>query len=214
MMEELFKEIEMHLLQDEKPSIYLNKILNEGKLDEYPLNFIKGLKEIEQNLKHHPEGHVWNHLMLVIDEGAANRNKSRDKRVFMWGLLLHDIGKLKTTKLRKGRWTSYDHDKVGAEMTREFLEFFNQNPEFIDKVSSVVRWHMQSLFVNNKLPFGDIKNMLREIEVEEIALVSLSDRMGRGEMDELKREETKQAIENFRRVCLMELEKSKKNEPD
>lgn len=214
MMEELFKEIEMHLLQDEKPSIYLNKILNEGKLDEYPLNFIKGLKDIEQNLKHHPEGHVWNHLMLVIDEGANNRDKSGDKRVFMWGLLLHDIGKLKTTKLRKGRWTSYDHDKVGADMAREFLEFFNQDYEFIDKVSSVVRWHMQSLFVNNKLPFGDIKSMLKEIDVEEIALISLSDRMGRGEMDQLKRGETKEAIENFRRVCLIELEKSKKNEPD
>lgn len=213
-MDELFKEIETHLLEDEKPSIYLNKLLEEGRLDDYPLNFIKGLKDIEQNLKHHPEGHVWNHLMLVIDEGAANRNKSRDKRVFMWGLLLHDIGKLKTTKLRKGRWTSYDHDKVGAEMTREFLEFFKQNPEFIDKVSSVVRWHMQSLFVNNKLPFGDIKSMLKEIDVEEIALVSLSDRMGRGEMDKLKRGETKEAIENFRRVCLIELEKSKKNEPD
>lgn len=214
MMEELFKEIEMHLLQDEKPSIYLNKILNEGKLDEYPLNFIRGLKDIEQNLKHHPEGHVWNHLMLVIDEGANNRDKSGDKRVFMWGLLLHDIGKLKTTKLRKGRWTSYDHDKVGADMAREFLEFFNQDYEFIDKVSSVVRWHMQSLFVNNKLPFGDIKSMLKEIDVEEIALISLSDRMGRGEMDQLKRGETKEAIENFRRVCLIELEKSKKNEPD
>lgn len=214
MMDELFKEIEMHLLQDEKPSIYLNKILNEGKLDEYPLNFIKGLKDIEQNLKHHPEGHVWNHLMLVIDEGANNRDKSGDKRVFMWGLLLHDIGKLKTTKLRKGRWTSYDHDKVGADMAREFLEFFNQDYEFIDKVSSVVRWHMQSLFVNNKLPFGDIKSMLKEIDVEEIALISLSDRMGRGEMDQLKRGETKEAIENFRRVCLIELEKSKKNEPD
>lgn len=214
MMEELFKEIEMHLLQDEKPSIYLNKILNEGKLNEYPLNFIKGLKDIEQNLKHHPEGHVWNHLMLVIDEGANNRDKSGDKRVFMWGLLLHDIGKLKTTKLRKGRWTSYDHDKVGADMAREFLEFFNQDYEFIDKVSSVVRWHMQSLFVNNKLPFGDIKSMLKEIDVEEIALISLSDRMGRGEMDQLKRGETKEAIENFRRVCLIELEKSKKNEPD
>ena len=35
---ELFKEIERHLLMDEKPSLFLNKIKNEGKLDKEPFS--------------------------------------------------------------------------------------------------------------------------------------------------------------------------------
>ncbi len=38
----------------------------------------------------------------------------------MWGALLHDLGKAPTTKIRKGKITSYDHDKVGAELVRNF----------------------------------------------------------------------------------------------
>ena len=53
----------------------------------------------------------------------------------MWALLLHDIGKKPTTKVRKGRLTSYDHDIVGADMTKEFLTYFNEEENFITEVT-------------------------------------------------------------------------------
>lgn len=57
--------------------------------------------------------------MQVIDAAAHNRIKSREPVVFMWAALLHDLGKAPTTRLRKGRITAYDHDRVGAEMAEE-----------------------------------------------------------------------------------------------
>lgn len=197
----IFMDIDEHILKDEKPSIYLNKLYNEGKLEEYPFNMLTVLKNIEQSPKYHPEGSVWNHIMMVLDNGAKEKNKSENKRIFMWACLLHDIGKSTTTKVRKGRITSYNHDKEGEKLSIEFLKCFTEDEDFIRRVSKLVRWHMQTLFVNKDLPFSDIETMIKEVSIEEVALISLCDRLGRGNMSEGKIEEEKAAINLFIKKC-------------
>ena len=194
---ETFFKIEKHLLNDDKPSIYLDELLKYGELDKYPLSMIKDLQGVDQNPKFHPEGNVFIHTMMVVDEGAKNREKSNDKRVFMWTLLLHDIGKKPTTKMRKGRLTSYNHESVGADMTREFLTYFNEEESFISKVTALVRWHMQSLFVTKNMKFQNIRNMLEDVDINEIVLVSLSYRLGRGNLDSTEINNTQIEINNF-----------------
>jgi len=194
---ETFSKIEKHLLNDDKPSIYLDELLKYGELDKYPLSMIKDLQGVDQNPKFHPEGNVFIHTMMVVDEGAKNREKSNDKRAFMWALLLHDIGKKPTTKMRKGRLTSYNHESVGADMTREFLTYFNEEESFISKVTALVRWHMQSLFVTKNMKFQNIRNMLEDVDINEIVLVSLSDRLGRGNLDSTEINNTQIEINNF-----------------
>ena len=199
-MKEKFLEIEKHLLNDEKPSIYLNEQVEKGDFDEYPLSMIKDLLTVEQNPIYHPEGNVFIHAMMVVDEGAIVRERSKDKKAFMWALLLHDLGKKPTTKLRKGKLTSYNHDTVGAKMAREFLEYFNQDEVFINKVISLVRWHMQILFVTKNSRFQNIKQMLEDVDVDEMILVSRCDRLGRGNLNKLKREGTLKEVENFKKI--------------
>lgn len=194
---ETFFKIEKHLLNDDKPSIYLDELLKCGELDKYPLSMIKDLQGVDQNPKFHPEGNVFIHTMMVVDEGAKNREKSNDKRAFMWALLLHDVGKKPTTKMRKGRLTSYNHESVGADMTREFLTYFNEEESFISKVTALVRWHMQSLFVTKNMKFQNIRNMLEDVDINEIVLVSLSDRLGRGNLDSTEISNTQIEINNF-----------------
>ena len=155
------------------------------------------LKEVEQSAQHHPEGSVWNHTMMVVDEAAKRKESSENPDVFMWAALLHDLGKKPTTKLRKGRITSYDHDVEGAKIARKFLEEIGLDNEFVDKVSYLVRWHMQLLFVLKDLPFADIKNMILEVSPKEIALLSLCDRLGRGEMTPEKIKEEEENIRKF-----------------
>ena len=188
---ETFLDIEKHLLNDDKPSVYLDRLLKEGDLENYPFSMIKDLQDVEQNPKFHAEGNVFIHTGMVIDEGAKNRENSKSKRAFMWSLLLHDIGKKPTTKIRKGRLTSYDHDIVGADMTREFLNYFNEEESFIVEVTGLVRWHMQSLFVTKNFKFQNIRNMLEDVNTDEIVLVSLSDRLGRGNLDDNEIKNTK-----------------------
>lgn len=195
---EIFLDIEKHLLNDDKPSIYLNELLKEGKLDKYPFSMIKDLQDVEQNPKFHPEGNVFIHTIMVVDEGAKNREKSNNKRAFIWSLLLHDIGKKPTTKIRKGRLTSYDHDIVGADMTREFLTYFKEEESFIAEVTALVRWHMQSLFVTKNLKFQNISNMLEDVNKDEIVLVSLSDRLGRGNLDDNEIKNTRIEVSRFK----------------
>ncbi|AAK81486.1 putative nucleotidyltransferase with HDIG domain [Clostridium acetobutylicum] len=194
---ELFKDIEKHLLNDVRPSEYLNEQLNKGNLNKYPFTMLSDLVHTEQNKEHHPEGNVWNHTLLVVDKAAENREKSSDKRAFMWGSLLHDIGKAKTTKVRKGKITSYNHDKVGETMSREFLQCFSEDEDFIYKVIKLVRWHMQTLFVVKNMSFADSKNMLKETSLDEIALLSLCDRLGRQPMSNGKIQEEKENVRTF-----------------
>jgi len=178
-MIELFKQIEAHLLQDEKPSVYLTQIYSNPMFRQYPFNMLYELKNTEQSLIHHPEGNVWNHTMLVVDEAAAIKEKSKNKKVFMWSALLHDIGKPSTTNKMKKRITAYDHDKVGAELSKEFLQQFTKNQDFIADVCGHVRYHMHILFVTKSLPFADIEGMKRTTDIHEIALLGLCDRLGR-----------------------------------
>lgn len=186
----LFKKIDKHLSEDVKPSIYLNKVSSNSLFSEYPFSILYRLKTIEQSPKHHPEGNVWNHTMLVVDNAAENKMKSSNSYVFMWAALLHDVGKAVSTKIRKGRITSYDHDKLGAVIAKEFLQVFFNDNEFIKKVCSLVRWHMQILFVIKSLPFANVEKMREQCNIYDVALLGLCDRLGRLGIDKKQKKKT------------------------
>ncbi|MDP4090393.1 MAG: HDIG domain-containing protein [Bacillota bacterium] len=201
MIRDYFTEISKSLLEDEKPSHFLNTISREARFKEHPFDMLYILKETPQSPVHHPEGSVWNHTLMVVDEAAKRRESCEEKRAFMWAALLHDIGKGPTTKLRKGRITSYDHDRVGMELAESFLKTLTDDSDFIKRVAVIVRWHMQPLFVVKDLPFAKLLDMLEDIKLEEIALFSLCDRLGRGNMDSRKAEEEIHSIETFKDKC-------------
>jgi len=196
--ETLYLDINKHLLTDENPSQYLNDVCNDPIFSEYPFSLLYSLKQTKQSPKHHPEGSVWNHTMLVVDEAAKVKQKSKDAKVFMWAAFLHDIGKPGTTKNRGGRITSYDHDMLGAELAKDFLQKFTHDNNFIKAVAELIRWHMQILFVVKGLPFADIKTMKQQIDINEVALLGLCDRLGRLNGD---REEEEQNIRTFIQKC-------------
>lgn len=176
---ELYFDIEKHLLEDIKPSDYLMEICLKPLFWKYPFDMLYKMKLTEQSQKYHPEGNVWNHTLLVVDEAAKIRKKSKNQKIFMWAAILHDIGKPITTRNRRGKITSYEHDKVGAELSKEFLSLFSKDNNFIDKVCGLVRYHMQILFVVNQLSFADIEGMKRYTDIHEVALLGFCDRMGR-----------------------------------
>jgi len=198
----LFKEFEQHLLNDDKPSKYFNDKLTTGIFSKmYPFTLLGNLIKTEQEPEHHPEGNVWIHTLLVVDQCAGVRSQSEDARTFMWAALLHDLGKAPTTAIKKGKITAYNHDKVGKELSIEFLQACTDETKLIEKVSKLVRWHMQTLFVVKDLPFAEVRNMLSEVSLDEIALLSICDRLGRGKLTEKKIQEEKTNIEIFINKC-------------
>ncbi|WP_167959131.1 HDIG domain-containing metalloprotein [Anaerosporobacter faecicola] len=218
--QELFDEIMSHLLQDECPSEYMNTLLQEERFQTYPFVMLYELKGTKQSPIHHPEGDAWNHTMLVIDEAAQIKKKSRNDAVFMWAALLHDIGKPSTTRIRKGKITSYDHDKVGESLARELLEYSISRErvehadlskeQFIENVSSLVRYHMHVLYIGKNLPFSDRPGLMQRTDIREVALIGYADRMGRTCAD---RYQIRKDIEHFYHICKREKKKIQEKGP-
>lgn len=176
---ELFATINQHLLKDEKPSEYLNTLLSEEIFQNPPYRMLYLLSKTEQLPKYHPEGNAWIHTLMVVDEAAKVRERSTHPDWFMWASFLHDIGKPETTRMRHGRLTSYGHDEVGEHLAKEFLEEFIDDEEEIAYIVGLVRYHMHILYIIKSLPHGMPKAMVKETNIEDVALLGWCDRMGR-----------------------------------
>lgn len=183
MQSQSFQEIETCILSDAKPSQRLRSFAEQPWFGAFPFSMLLAEQKTEQSPTHHPEGNVWEHTLLVVDEAAQRKEYSTNPRVFMWAALLHDIGKPGTTKIRKGRITSYDHDKKGAELTRSFLSKLTDEVDFIQTVGWLVRFHMHILYVTRSLPFADIPGMREHTDLRDIALLGYCDRLGRTRAD-------------------------------
>lgn len=189
------------ILMADKPSCELRKMMHDKVLFHKYLDTLYHLENIPQNLKYHPEGSVWNHTVLVVDQAARMKEYSANPIGFMWAAVLHDIGKIPTTRKKKGRIVSYNHDSVGSEMTEKILEELRVEKETIQYVVGIVRWHMQPLFVMKSLPFANIRKMIKDISPTEIALFSFCDRRGRGNLTVEKKKEEKKSIIQFMHQC-------------
>ena len=88
-------------------------------------SFAIPMSQTEQNPAFHAEGDVWIHTKMVCEELVkldAFRMLSKDQQqaVFL-AALLHDIGKIPTTRWENDKWTSPNHTLVGSKMARQFL---------------------------------------------------------------------------------------------
>lgn len=61
-------------------------------------------------------------------------------------VLFHDVGKLYTGE-HSGRWTFYQHHRVGAGVTRKILRRLHFSEEDTDLISHLVRHHMHFHFM-------------------------------------------------------------------
>jgi putative nucleotidyltransferase with HDIG domain len=175
----LFASMDACLQKDERPSLFIERVSSSPNFARHPFDMLLRLKDTEQSKRYHPEGSVWNHTLLVVDEAAKRRDQADDARAFMWAALLHDIGKPDTTRRRNEKITAYDHDRVGADLSVRFLRAFDCGEEFIGRVRALVRYHMHLLYVLRDLPFADIASLRRDVSPQDLALLCLCDRLGR-----------------------------------
>jgi hypothetical protein len=97
-----------------------------------------GLDQVPQDPRWHPEGDVWTHTLLVLENLPSNAS-------FAMSLsdLFHDIGKAATTVIQEcGRITAYGHEGVSAKIALEILDLLGADEELKNDVSFIVRHHM------------------------------------------------------------------------
>lgn len=180
------KEIQENLLIYDKPSIYLEEI--KDSLKNTPLESLINLEKIEQNKKYHPEGNVWNHLKQVVDAAAKIKDYANDKSSFMLGALLHDLGKGTTTKKNKqGKLISYNHDIEGEKIADKILTYYDYKDDEKKRVLNLIKYHMHHLYIIKNLPFAKTDQLVKEVDLNDMILMFVSDRLGRGQVEKEKK---------------------------
>lgn len=108
----------------------------------------------------HAEGDVLTHTKLVCREmremDAVRSLHGRQRTALFLAALLHDIGKVRTTRWEDGTWVSPHHASTGSRIVREILwrDFdLCGTPEamaFRETVCALVRYHMLPVHLLNQ----------------------------------------------------------------
>jgi poly(A) polymerase len=115
-------------------------LLRESGLLEQVLPEVAATVACEQSPDFHPEGTVFNHLQLMLQNLPPGADPS-----LPWAVLLHDVAKPVTasTDPETGSRHFYGHEKIGADMAAEILERLRFPRKQIDEIVQAVRCHMQ-----------------------------------------------------------------------
>jgi tRNA nucleotidyltransferase (CCA-adding enzyme) len=182
--ERVFVELEKLLLRSEKPSIGFELLRETRLLRFFPE--VEALVGVPQEPDWHPEGDVWIHTMMVLDEAAKLRTGSaEDDLALMYGALAHDFGKPATTRTIGGRITSYEHDAKGVPVAGAFLEKLRAPGELTKKVEALVRHHLApALFHKNGATAKAYRRLARDLDAsgvrpELLLRVATADHLGR-----------------------------------
>jgi tRNA nucleotidyltransferase (CCA-adding enzyme) len=191
--ERIWGEMEKLALKGVWPSIGLNVLLKVGAVEALFPELLT-LCGCEQEFEWHPEGDVWFHTMLVVDEAARIAREEQlddgEKLRLVLGALCHDLGKPPTTEYIDGRVRSRDHESQGEEPTRAFLERMGAPNEIVDDVVALVRDHLKpfQLFRDNASD-GAIRRLALRVPVPRLVRVARADHFGRTTPDALQRED-------------------------
>lgn len=140
--ERIEEELRKAMLKADKPSVFFEALREMDQLDCW-FPELKQLIGLEQDPIFHPEGDVWVHTMEVIDRAAAVRDKTSDPFAFMLLALTHDLGKIVTTELVKGRIHSYEHEVKGMPLVEALVERICGEKRILEYVDNMVPLHMR-----------------------------------------------------------------------
>jgi tRNA nucleotidyltransferase (CCA-adding enzyme) len=181
--ERIFEEFKKLLLKAKRPSIGFELMRELGVLRYFPQ--LEALIGVEQDPIWHPEGDVWIHTMMVIDE-MANLKKGSEKEelILMFGALCHDFGKPSTTSVEDGRVRSKGHEAAGVEPTREFLQSLCDDKELIDEVLPIVANHIAPFqLYEARSSDKAIRRLSTRVNIQKLLPVAMADFLGRDTKD-------------------------------
>ena len=158
--------------------------------------WIEPLAGTIQDAQWHGEGNVWNHTKLVCECLVNIREFRRLDRAMQETLflaaLLHDIGKIRTTKLEDGRIRTPRHGEVGSRMARVFLWTqcglcgMKEKQIARETICRIVRYHMApphmlhgDTYRQRVLRIAAEGELLPEFTIERLAILSQADNRGR-----------------------------------
>jgi tRNA nucleotidyltransferase (CCA-adding enzyme) len=185
--ERVFGEIQKLLLQARRPSIGFALMREWGLLEAVAPELIP-LIGTPQDPEWHPEGDVWVHTLLALDQAVPLLEGLDTPRALaiMLGTLAHDLGKPGTTEMRDGRLRSYGHEEAGLPATEALLDRWNlhrlQGYDVRAQVLGLVGNHLkpgQFYDDRERVSDGAIRRLARKCEPSLLYRVARADCLGR-----------------------------------
>jgi tRNA nucleotidyltransferase (CCA-adding enzyme) len=135
----------------------------------------------------HPEGDVWTHTLMVVDEAAARNQDLPRARLLtvMLGAVCHDLGKPSTTQIIDGRIRSLGHEEAGVEPTLRLLDRLNVHSidgyDVRTQVVGLVAHHLKPGMFHKDGRVGDgaFRRLAQKVDMELLARVATADCNGR-----------------------------------
>lgn len=191
-------------LKTKKPSIFFD-VLRKAEVLEIHFKEIKNLIGVEQPVKYHPEGDVYNHTMLVLDMAAdLTKDLEENKKLeIRFSALVHDLGKGVTPKEQYPH--HYGHENTGVDLVEQFGNNIKVPNNWIKCGKTACREHMRGGIFYKMKPSTKVEFIERVdkslLGLDGLQIVVISDKTSGG------REHDKEEI-NFAGIgkkCLNEI---------
>ena len=167
------------------PSAGLRLLRDTGWIGHFPE--ISALVDTPQDAEWHPEGDVFTHTQHCCDAMARLSDwqtaDEATRAVLMFAVLAHDFGKPAVTErvVREGieRIISPGHDRIGGELTTQFLERIGISTALQKRIPPLVICHMAHLQTTTARSIRRLANRLKPETIEHLTLVIEADQRGR-----------------------------------
>jgi tRNA nucleotidyltransferase (CCA-adding enzyme) len=190
--ERIWGEFEKLLLRPMRPSIGF-ALARELHVTQALLPEMHALIDCPQEPEWHPEGDVWVHTLMVIDQ-ARQRNGDLDRArlaAVMLSAVCHDLGKPSTTAVIDGRIRSLGHEEAGVAPAIALLDRLNvhtlDNFDVRAQVLAITAHHLKPgafYKVRDELTDGAFRRLAQKVDMELLARLARADCLGRtGEFD-------------------------------
>jgi poly(A) polymerase len=113
-------------------------LLDESGLLREVLPEISAMKRVQQPPQFHPEGDVFVHTLLLLDNLPDPCPPA-----LAWGALLHDVGKPPTFRVAPDRIRFDGHVEVGVKMAEEICKRLRFSGDDVEQVLALVDHHMR-----------------------------------------------------------------------
>ena len=140
------------------------ELLDESNLLPQLLPEVARMKGVEQPPQFHPEGDVWVHTLLMLEQ-----LKPGSSPTLAWGVLLHDVGKPPTFKPPSGpdsRIRFDEHVEVGTQIAIEICRRLRFSNNDTDQIAALVANHLRFKDVPQMKP-STLKRFVRLNRFEE-----------------------------------------------
>ncbi|MFK7897429.1 MAG: HDIG domain-containing metalloprotein [Myxococcota bacterium] len=180
-VERIAGELARILCEPVEPSRAFEWLAECDRLDVFPL--VDALRDCPQDPRWHPEGDVFVHTLMVIDEARklAAPLSHADRLILMLAALTHDLGKPGTTEIEGDRVRAHGHEALSAKLTQAWLRELRFSEGVVSGTTALVAYHLApAQFASQGAGARAYRRLARKLDRAGVTMLDL-ERLGRAD---------------------------------